>query len=193
MRIMYKCVACVSTLYGWHVHTWLRCGKMLKRNAFRQKPFVVQPLCLGIFNMQRCFLQLKVCYWVHKVQIFCHKYLFGYFACTLHFLMFMNWFSELSGVQVAVTFEYTPVCTNVCLIAQALACTPKWCSIYGCARAAWVHRAVEFSVAPKVFSTSLCCNSWQCPGKSMSVSADKCYILCSQCRQVQAQCRYSVR
>lgn len=174
MRIMYKCIACVSTLYGWHVHTWLLCGKMPKRNAFHQKPFVVQPLCLGIFNMQRCFLQLIVCYWVHKVQMCCHKYLFGYFACTLHFLMFLHWYSGLSGVQVAVPFAYTPVCTNVCLIAQVLACTPKWCSIYGCARAAWVHRAVEFSVAPKVFSTSLCCNSWQRPEKIMSVSADKC-------------------
>ena len=80
-------------------------------------------------------------------------------------------------MQVAVTFAYTPVYTNVCLIAQVLACTPKLCSIYGCARAAWVHRAVEFSVAPKVFSTSLCCNSWQRPEKFMSVSADKCYIL----------------
>lgn len=130
-------------------------------------------------------LRLMPRYWVHKVQMCCHKYLFGYFACTLHFLVFMNWYSRLSGVQVAVTFAYTPVCTNVCLIAQVFACTPKWCSIYGCARAAWVHRAVEFSVAPKVFSTSLCCNSWQCPGKFMSVSADKCYILCSQCRQVQ--------
>lgn len=185
MRIMHKCVACGNTLYGRHVHTWLRCGKILKRNTFRQKPFVVQPLCLGIFNMQRCFLQLKVCYWVHKVQMCCHKYLFGYFACTLHFFIFLRWYSRLSGVQVAVTFAYTPVCTNVCLIAQVLACTPKWCSIYGCARAVWVHRAVEFSVAPKVFSTSLCCNSWQCPEKFMSVSADKCYILCSQCRQVQ--------
>ena len=138
-------------------------------------------------------LRLMLRYWVHKVQMCCHKYLFGYFACTLHFLMFLHWYSRFSGVQVAVTFAYTPVCTNVCLIAQVLTCTPKLCSIYGCARAVWVDRAVEFSVAPKVFSTSLCCNSWQCPGKSMSVSADKCYIVCSQCRQVQAQCRHSVR
>lgn len=45
----------MSTLYGWHVHSQLLCGKMPKRNAFRLKPFVVQPLCLGIFNMQRYF------------------------------------------------------------------------------------------------------------------------------------------
>lgn len=91
-------------------------------------------------------------------------------------------------MQVAVTFAYTPVCTNVCLIAQVLACTAKRCSIYGCARAVWVHRAVEFSVAPKVFSTSLCCNSWQRPEKFMSVSADKCRyyaVSAGECRQVQ--------
>ena len=119
-------------------------------------------------------LRLMLRYWVHKVQLFCHKYLFGYFACTLHFRVFLNWYSGLSGVQVAVTFAYTPVCTNACLIAQVLACTPKRCSIYGCTRAVWVHRVVEFSIAPKVFSTSLCCYSWQRPEKFMSVSADKC-------------------
>ena len=119
-------------------------------------------------------LRLMPRYWVHKVQMCCHKYLFGCFACTLHFLMFLHWYSGFSCVQVAVTFTYTPVCTSACSIAQVLACTPKWCSIYGCARAVWVHRVVEFSVAPKVFSTSLCCNSWQRPEKFMSVSADKC-------------------
>ena len=173
---------------------------MLKRNFFPSKALYGTTLMPWNFNMQRCSLQLIVCYWVHKVQMCCHKYLFGDFACTLHFLMFMNWFSELSGVQVAVTFAYTPVCTNVCLIAQVLACTPKRCSIYGCARAVWVHRVVEFSVAPKVFSTSLCCNSWQRPGKSMSVSADKCRyyaVSAGKCKHsagtVQAQCRHSVR
>ena len=141
-------------------------------------------------------LRLMPRYWVHKVQMCCHKYLFGCFACTLHFLMFLHWYSGFSCVQVAVTFTYTPVCTSACSIAQVLACTPKWCGIYGCARAVWVHRAVEFSVAPKVFLPPYAVihgsarrNSWVL----VQTNVDTMQSVQVSASTVQAQCKISVR